>query len=80
MLQYLYDSASDDTHGKSEGTASSKNELVELALGQTNAGVVVLNGLDEILYANRAAPIVEDTQGVKQLELIFEKSKNEFIS
>lgn len=80
MLQYLYDSASaDDTHGKSEGTASSKNELVELALGQTNAGVVVLNGLGEILYANRAAPIVEDTQGVKQLELIFEKS-DEFVS
>ena len=75
LLQFVYDHGA--TANQPAVTSSSlDSSVIETALNQTNAGVVVMNAEGVISYANRAAPIVTDEQGSKRLELLFEAENN----
>lgn len=73
LLQHIYESAADRPDSDSEPN-SNNNSLLEKALSETRAGVVIMNAHGEILYANRHAPVViGDTDSTQKLELLFEK-------
>ena len=71
LVQYLYQSASSAYATPSNTTANI--ELLGKAFNNTRAGIVILDTAGNIKYANTAAPIITDTNGNKQLELIFEQ-------
>ena len=73
LLQHIYESAagSDDEPAPKSGKSQA---MLEKALEETRAGLVVMNAHGEILYANRQAPVViGDSDSTQKLELLFEK-------
>lgn len=75
LLQFVYDHGA-RANQPAVATSALDSSVIETALNQTNAGVVVMNAEGVISYANRAAPIVTDEQGSKRLELLFEAENN----
>lgn len=77
LLQYIYQTAAD---APSKGVNTPQNgpslSLLEKALNQTNAGVVVLGAKGEIIFSNQHAPIASDNTGKKHLSLLFENDNN----
>ncbi len=85
MLLFLYERDSSD---KAVAVAPTETEsavriaptestdelsMLKSALGETKAGVVILDAEGTVRYANKAAPVIEDTSGKQVLELLFEK-------
>lgn len=58
---------------QTNSTRSSKldDELMR-GLNMTSTGIVILDKNDEILFSNKAAPIVQDTNGHSRLQLLFD--------
>lgn len=82
VLQTIYQLAADTPDPIAEGSAntatgpqtaitSSTKALVDAALDSTICGFVVMNPERKITYANKAAPLRVDTNGIQSLELIF---------
>jgi signal transduction histidine kinase len=71
FLQYIYDgSATKDAPSKD--SADSPNELLAAALKNTRAGVIVMNAKDgRVVFANKSAPVRQDTNEQPELELMF---------
>lgn len=74
VLQTVYELASADHSPKT--AAALDSGVLEKALAQTQAGMVVLDHNHEIIFANRAAPICLDKDNKPILELIFEDSRD----
>lgn len=73
LLRFIYESNSRALKSTVLQDPDDSIKAVSQALGQTSAGIVVLNSEGVIQYANKNAPISIDTQGVRHLELIFER-------
>lgn len=75
MLQFIYEHARppEQTAQEAEQASSPQLKRLEAALRETPAGLVIMNARGEIQYANKAAPVVRDTNNVMQLELLFDK-------
>lgn len=73
LLRFIYESNSKALKSTVLQDPDDSIKAVSQALGQTSAGIVVLNSEGVIQYANKNAPISIDTQGVRHLELIFER-------
>ncbi len=80
LLQFVYDIAATNNSAK-DTVADSTTELKRLqaALRETSAGVIIMDAHGAIQFANRAAPITNDTAGTQRLELLFSQD-NEFTS
>lgn len=86
VLQTLYQLAADTPDPIGDSVASSKPQLatqgisnnskaiIESALDSTICGFVAMNSQRVITYANKAAPLRVDTNGVQSLELIFNEN------
>lgn len=72
ILQYVYDSAAAQNLSESPASTATQSALLETALDQSNAGVVVLSAEGNVIYANRNAPVRETTDGKRELRLLFE--------
>ena len=73
MLLYIYGDKADTEVLKDSAQTSQQDKLLLAALNQTNTGVVVLNATGKIIFANRAAPVTQATDGTTKLELIFDQ-------
>ncbi len=74
LLRFIYEATTTAVkRPEQESTNGTDIKSISQALSQTSAGIVVLNGDGVIQYANKNAPISIDTEGVRHLELIFEK-------
>ena len=73
ILQFVYDTAAASGSGQSkEKPSSSEFSQLKAAFNQTRAGIVMLDVDGNVTYANKAAPVVVDSQNKPQLELLFE--------
>ena len=72
MLLYIYDDKS-ATNTPQDAKKVEQSKLLLDALNQTNTGIVVMDIAGKILFANRAAPIAQNTDGTAALELLFDK-------
>lgn len=74
VLQFVYDKAVEDARPPAQPVGDAKvTAMLEAALNQTKAGVVILDGKGEVLYHNKNAPVTTGTNEKPKLELIFEK-------
>ncbi len=74
VLQFVYDKAVEDARPASAPEGDSQvAAMLETALNQTKAGIVVLNGNGKVLYHNKNAPVTTGTNEKPMLELVFEK-------
>ncbi len=73
VLQYIYEHATGADIADSDVTTDNAPAILQAALNQTQAGVVILDADGVIQFANRNAPIVKDTEDKPQLSLIFER-------
>lgn len=82
MLLYLYDRDASSQIDQRPleavrvATTNTNDQLTMLtaALNETRAGIVILDSSGAIQYANRAAPVITDTNGRQVLELLFEQN------
>lgn len=72
LLKLVYDLSMKQSDGSLETTEKSGSVDVASQLNHTATGIVMLNGDNEIIFANKSAPINIDGQGHKSLELIFD--------
>lgn len=76
LLQLIYQMAADDDKAKQTDTADDtpKGEIGQLsaALDNTEAGFMILNAKQEVLYANEKAPVRTTPKGDKAIDLIFD--------
>ncbi len=73
LLQYVYDhAAANDTPGAEEKTGDTESRLLEAALRETKAGVIIMDASGAIQYANKAAPVIKGANGEQKLDLLFE--------
>ncbi|MEO6727664.1 MAG: PAS domain-containing sensor histidine kinase, partial [Candidatus Saccharimonas sp.] len=73
VLQSIYDIASEDQKLAARNAADPLAPTLKAALHQTQMGVIVMDTQGTIVYANEAAPVSEDTNGGKKLDLLFEQ-------
>lgn len=74
MLQFVYElsaSTSQTATAAKEGGGETLHKLTT-ALDETTAGIVVMDAKGTIQYANKAAPVISETDGTQKLELLFE--------
>lgn len=72
ILQYVYDSAAAKHLSEIPESAATQSALLETALDQSNAGVIVLDAAGNVIYTNHSAPVRETTDGGRELRLLFE--------
>jgi len=76
LLQLIYQLASDEdvSDDDKKKMAASNSEVTQLvtALNNTNAGFIVMNAQQDILYANTQAPVHTDPNGKQVADLIFD--------
>ncbi len=74
VLQFIYDTAAANSRATGAPThgTNDQSSLLTAALAATNTGIVVLDGNGTIIYANRAAPVVSDSDAKQSLELLFD--------
>ncbi|MFZ1317505.1 MAG: PAS domain-containing sensor histidine kinase [Candidatus Saccharimonas aalborgensis] len=75
LLQYIYQSAA-EAGGPVERQSSSLSDdttRLKQAFDQTSAGIVVLDSMGQIQFANKHAPVTRTTDNSLVLELLFEK-------
>jgi signal transduction histidine kinase len=68
-LQTIYELSASRDQEKTE--TSQKDSMVSDALDMTNCGFIALDKNRKIVYANKTAPIHDDTDGKKVIDLIF---------
>lgn len=72
VLQSIYDIASSQQHAP-KAPVESPSSMVEAALRQTKTGIIIMNADGNIVFANGAAPVGDDTSGGKKLNLLFDQ-------
>ena len=74
MLQFIYEHISEKNQPQQVTSASGSDQLKQLesALGHTNAGLIIMDASGTIVYHNKAAPVITDTNGKPKLELLFD--------
>lgn len=72
LLKLVYDLATTQSDEASQASASDGNLDIAGQLNHTATGIVMLNSNNEIIFANKSAPITIDGEGRKSLELIFD--------
>lgn len=74
LLKLVYDLATEQTEGSTTGETSKQSNSVDVPaqLNHTSTGLVMLDGDNQIIFANKSAPITVDPNGKKSLELIFD--------
>lgn len=80
LIDLIYKLASADASiagvDSNKVTDSSPEQSLSAAFHRTKAGVVAMTGDGKITYASPAAPVIEDSDGNKVLELIFDVDKS----
>lgn len=78
LLQEVYELAlsRDNSGGNSKATDASVSVLLESAFEHSSASVIITNEDGEVLYASPSAPVKTDSNGVTQIDLIFEDDMN----
>ena len=71
LLQFIYDNGSAE-HSPTQAGEEPPSSQINAGLRETKVGFVIMNAKGEIEYANKAAPVSDDTLGNKKLDLIFE--------
>lgn len=74
LLQLIYQMAADDNKAQDDDTRLPSGEASQLvaALDNTEAGFIVMNAKQQVLYANGNAPVRTTPKGEKVIDLIFE--------
>lgn len=75
LLQFIYDESSNQTAVQPTEVAA-ETALINTALSQTSAGLIIMSADGQVLYTNHAAPVIETTDGSRQLELVFENEQS----
>lgn len=73
LLQQIYQTSSAVSSDSEVRSSNEIGDRLTTALKQMPAGIVVLNVEGKVLYANQSAPTAIDSEGVRHLELVFEK-------
>lgn len=77
VLQAIYDINMSQNNPKARPDSLSAIEDTALkALDNTSTGLIVLNQNNDIVYANKAAPIRENVSGKQEIELIFNNDQS----
>ena len=64
LIQYIYESASSEHSGATPAAAPGESaQLISRALNNTKAGLIILDSLGNIKFANESAPLTIDTDG-----------------
>ena len=73
LLQHVYDhSVATEAAPTDQQHQTGEAAQLHAALNQTNAGLIIMDAMGTILYANKAAPVSETTEGTQKLDLLFE--------
>lgn len=73
LLQYIYDhAAANDASTVEQLESTVESRLLEAALRETKAGIIIMDAHGAIQYANKAAPVVQKADGERHLDLMFE--------
>jgi two-component system phosphate regulon sensor histidine kinase PhoR/two-component system sensor histidine kinase VicK len=72
VLQLIYSLAAGGTTQESALTPTAPTANLAAALDETSLGFIVLNSQQEVIYANKKAPVHTDANGKKVIDLIFE--------
>jgi two-component system phosphate regulon sensor histidine kinase PhoR/two-component system sensor histidine kinase VicK len=75
VLQVIYSLSANRSKTQPSVASQSLNSLSN-AIGRSSTGLVVLDGNNEIIYANQSAPIKTNVDGRKELELIFNNEQS----
>ena len=75
MLQFIYEharSAENEASTAVKADANPRLKMLEAALRETSAGMIIMDTQGNIQYANKAAPVARDIENVPHLELLFD--------
>ena len=72
LLKLVYDMATNQTESDAVPVSANGSPDIAAHLNHTATGLVLLNAKNEIIFANKSAPININGNGVKTLELIFD--------
>lgn len=74
LLQFVYEKDASTSQAETKAIEGSDEVLRQLTTGldETAAGVIIMDSTGAIQYANKSAPIIEEADGTKKLELLFE--------
>lgn len=74
LLQYLYDhAAAKDVAEEAKPESSAEMKRLDAALRETNAGFIIMDSQGTVQFANKAAPVAQNSDSTKKLDLLFEK-------
>jgi len=76
LIQFIYESAATAHPGGEQIAPGNNDHLINRALNNTKAGIVVMDSAGTIKFANDSAPMVIDTDGTKHLELLFDQNND----
>lgn len=72
LLQLIYTLATSSNTGSSDDSDGAPPSQLAQVLDTTNTGVVALNAHQQVVYANKAAPVHTDPNGTVILDLLFD--------